>query len=198
MQLQSPHRELILASASPYRKALLERFGIPFSVAPASVDESPLGGEAPRAQVSRLASAKAHAVATQEPEAVVIGSDQLAVFGNQVMGKPGNAENAEAQLLRFSGQSVLFLTAVTVVCAATGFHCRETDETQVQFRQLSLREIRRYIAAEKPFDCAGGFKAEAMGIVLFRSIVSRDPTALIGLPLIELSIMLREAGFALP
>lgn len=146
----------------------------------------------------RLAEDKARRVALEYPDAVVIGSDQVAVFKGQVIGKPGSHDRAVAQLSQFSNQTVDFLTAVSVLRRETGFLETHTDHTTVTFRPLQANEIDRYLKAEKPYDCAGAFKAEHMGITLFKRISSNDPTALTGLPLIRTSEMLRLAGFRLP
>ncbi len=190
---------LILASSSPYRKALLERLRLPFEIASPQVDETPLPGETPRDLVLRLARAKAAAiaVAAADSEAWVIGSDQSAELDGQPLGKPGGREAATAQLALLSGKSVSFHTAVAVA-GGDGQRHEAIDTTRVCMRTLSAQEIDRYIAAETPYDCAGSFKVEALGISLFEAVESRDPTALIGLPLIATARLLRQAGFALP
>jgi septum formation protein len=198
MQQQSHNEKLILASSSPYRKMLLERLGIPFGIFSPAVDESPLEGEPPGQLVSRLASDKARAAAQHFPLSTVIGSDQVAVCSDSIVGKPGNAANAVAQLRNFSGRSVDFLTAISVLCHNTGFDYRSVVVTGVRFRELSDEEIRRYVAADNPIDCTGSFKSEAGGISLLRSMTSDDPTAIIGLPLIRVSEALRQAGFQVP
>ena len=163
---------------------------------PSGGGRSPLPGEAPAVLAQRLARAKALAIATQHPESWVIGSDQVAALESQALGKPGTRENAVSQLSAMSGREVHFHTAV---CLARGEALLETlDTTVVRFRTLGDGEIARYVDAEQPLDCAGSFKSEGLGISLFECIESRDPTALVGLPLIALSRMLREAGFALP
>lgn len=189
---------LILASASKYRSMLLQRLGLPFDCHPPNIDESPLEGESPLQQVERLASAKAEAVCRDHPAAVVIGSDQLAVFDGRVVGKPGDHQRAVLQLQTFSGQAVEFLTAVAVRSPASGLSETHVDRTRVVFRDLDSAEIERYLQQEQPYDCAGAFKAESLGISLFHRIESEDPTSLIGLPLISTAAMLRKAGFALP
>ncbi|MBN8726800.1 MAG: septum formation inhibitor Maf [Xanthomonadales bacterium] len=192
--------ELILASTSPYRRELLARFGLPFrSVAP-EVDEASLDGEAPRALAVRLARAKAEAVAARHPGALVIGSDQVADLEGRALGKPGSVEAARIQLAASAGHSVLFHTAVCVVDVRTpGAAAHEAvDTTRVAFRPLATGEIARYLAAEPALDCAGSFKAEGLGISLFERIESTDPTALVGLPLITLARLLREAGLRVP
>ncbi|WP_298209927.1 Maf family nucleotide pyrophosphatase [Acidovorax sp.] len=198
--LQSPsqQRPLVLGSTSRYRRELLQRLNLPFDVAAPDVDESPLPGEAPRALALRLALAKAHAVARQHPEAVVIGSDQVADLAGEPLGKPGHHERAVQQLRQMRGQTVIFQTAVAVVCRATGFEQVELAPVEVLFRDLSDAEIERYLRAEQPYDCAGSAKSEGLGIALLDAIHSDDPTALIGLPLIRTCRMLRAAGLVLP
>ena len=197
---QSPPlvRTLGLGSTSRYRRELLQRLGLPFTVAAPDVDETPLQGEAPRALALRLALAKAHAVAAQHPDAVVIGSDQVADLRGQPLGKPGTHERASAQLQRMSGETVIFQTAVAVVCAATGFEQVDLAPVEVRFRTLTGDEIERYLHAEQPYDCAGSAKSEGLGISLLDAILSDDPTALVGLPLIRTCRMLRAAGLTLP
>ena len=197
---QSPPlvRTLVLGSTSRYRRELLQRLGLPFTVAGPDVDETPLQGEAPRALALRLALAKAHAVAAQHPDAVVIGSDQVADLRGQPLGKPGTHERASAQLQRMSGETVIFQTAVAVVCAATGFEQVDLAPVEVRFRTLTGDEIERYLHAEQPYDCAGSAKSEGLGISLLDAILSDDPTALVGLPLIRTCRMLRAAGLTLP
>ncbi|HNK05205.1 MAG TPA: Maf family nucleotide pyrophosphatase [Giesbergeria sp.] len=197
---QSPPlvRTLVLGSTSRYRRELLQRLGLPFTVAAPDVDETPLQGEAPRALALRLALAKAHAVAAQHPDAVVIGSDQVADLRGQPLGKPGTHERASAQLQRMSGETVIFQTAVAVVCAATGFEQVDLAPVEVRFRTLTGDEIERYLHAEQPYDCAGSAKSEGLGISLLDAILSDDPTALVGLPLIRTCRMLRAAGLTLP
>jgi septum formation protein len=198
MNTVTPPRSLILASTSKYRKKLLERLALPFVCEAPKTDESAGENEAPADLVSRLATQKALVVANNNPSSIVIGSDQLAVFEDQVIGKPGDHERALHQLMSFSGQKIDFLTAVTVFCREIGFYEQYTDLTQVCFRTLQHDEIERYLMQEKPYDCAGAFKAEAFGIALFESIKSNDPTALIGLPLIQTAAMLRNAGLSVP
>lgn len=189
-------RPVILASTSPYRRALLERLGVPFEVVRPAASEEHLPREMPRDRALRLSGAKAKAVAAQRPDAVVIGSDQVASLGSRVLDKPGDAENCRSQLTALSGQTARFHTGCAVI--ANGERLVHLDTTSVQFRILTPEEIGRYVEREKPFDCAGGFKAEALGITLFESIESRDPTALIGLPLIWLASALRSLGYTLP
>jgi len=198
MQSQSHKPEIILASSSAYRKLLLERLKLEFSVFSPDIDESPLDQESPEHLVVRLAREKARAISKQSPAAIVIGSDQLAVFENRIIGKPSNDDAAVRQLRSFSGQCVQFLTAVRLCCADSGFDDGSMILTEVIFRDLSDDEIRRYVELDHPLDCAGGFKSEAAGISLLTSMRSQDPTAIIGLPLITVSALLREAGFEVP
>lgn len=192
------HRPLILASTSPYRRELLGRLGLPFQVESPGVDETALPGEAPAARAARLAAAKAMAVALRHPGALVIGSDQVAALGDTVLDKPGNAERCRAQLATLSGKTASFHTACTLVGLESGVNLAHTDTTRVVARRLTPDEIARYVEREQPFDCAGGFKVEALGIALFERVDSQDPTALIGLPLIWLADALRRAGLAAP
>ena len=189
---------LVLASTSPYRRALLERFQLPFQTVSPEVDETPLPGEIPPATADRLALEKAHAVATRFPDALIIGSDQVAHLGDDVFGKPGTIERAVEQLRRMSGHTVVFHTAVALLNSRTGrTHCTAVP-TQVKFRELSDAEIVRYVERERPLDCAGSAKSEGLGITLLESLSGDDPTALIGLPLIALSRLLRSEGIELP
>jgi septum formation protein len=188
---------LILASTSRYRRELLARLRLAFDVAGPETDEAPLPGEAPAALARRLAAAKAAAVARSHGDAWVLGSDQVAELEGAALGKPGGREAALAQLGAMSGRRVAFRTAVCLA-HADGRRLDALDTTVVRFRALAGDEIARYVDAEQPFDCAGSFKSEGLGIVLFESIESRDPTALVGLPLIATARLLREAGFALP
>jgi septum formation protein len=189
-------RPLILASSSPYRRALLERLGIQFEVVRPAASEDHLSRETPRDRALRLSGAKAKAVAAQHPDAVVIGSDQVASVGTRVLDKPGDAANCRSQLAMLSSQTARFHTGCAVM--ANGERLIHLDTTSVTFRPLTPEEIDRYVEREKPFDCAGGFKAEALGITLFESIETRDPTALVGLPLIWLASALRSVGYSLP
>ena len=185
---------LILASTSRYRAGLLSRLGRPFATEAPGIDEAPLAGECPRDQVLRLARAKAAAVAAHHPRAWVLGSDQLATRDGEVLGKPGDSDRCEAQLLASSGRRVDFLTAVCLLRGLDGRRLEHVDTTIVQFRALSPGEVSRYVQREQPLDCAGGFKCEGLGIALFERIESVDPTALIGLPLIWVAQALREVG----
>ena len=189
---------LILASTSRYRRELLARLGLPFESARPDTDETALPDEAPEALAQRLAQAKAHAIARLHPQAWVIGSDQVAACDGLLLGKPGGRDAALAQLRAASGHTVVFHTAVCVMRAVDDTCWLAGDRTHVQFRDLHDDELARYVDAEQPFDCAGSFKSEGLGISLFECIRSDDPTALIGLPLIALCGLLRKAGFALP
>ncbi len=188
---------LILASTSRYRRELLQHLGLPFDVARPAVDETPHTGEPPRDLAERLARAKAEAVAANSTDAWVIGSDQVATFAGKILGKPGDHAGAVAQLRAMSAHHVEFLTALCIA-GPDGRRLTALDVTTVRFRSLTDDEIERYIAREQPFDCAGSFKSEGLGITLFETIENSDPTALIGLPLIATARLLREAGFVLP
>lgn len=190
----NPGRALVLGSTSPYRRELLTRLRIPFTVTSPEVDETPQAGESPRNLALRLALAKAQAVAVLHPEAVVIGSDQVADLDGQPLGKPGEHAKAVAQLQRMRGQVVIFQTAVSVVCLANGFEDTQLAAVKVKFRDLSDAEIEAYLRAEEPYDCAGSAKSEGLGIALLESIDNDDPTALVGLPLIRTCQMIRAAG----
>ena len=189
-----PTRPLILASTSRYRRELLERLRLPFSVRSPGVDETPQPGERASALAERLALAKARAVAAEDPEAVVIGSDQVADLDGRCLGKSGTHAVATQQLRAMRGRVVIFQTAVAVVCAASGFRAVERAEVSVRFRVLGDAEIERYLRLERPYDCAGSAKVETLGIALLESIDSDDPTALVGLPLIRTCSLLRRAG----
>ena len=195
--LTASGRTLILGSTSRYRKELLSRLQIPFETAAPDVDETPHINESPKDLALRLALAKARAVALKNPEAIVIGSDQVADLEGAPLGKPGNHANATLQLQRMRGKTVIFQTALSVVCIATGYQRTDLAEVKVKFRDLSDAEIESYLRAEEPYDCAGSAKSEGLGIVLLDSIENDDPTALIGLPLIRTCQMLREAGVKL-
>jgi septum formation protein len=189
---------LILASTSPYRRMLLERFGLPFETVRPEVGEEHIAGESPSDRALRLATAKAEAIVARHPGAVVIGSDQVAATGHKVLDKPGDAATCRSQLATLSGADARFYTGCAVIGPAGSVRLVHLDTTTVFFRSLSAKEIDRYVEREKPFDCAGGFKVEALGITLFESVESKDPTGLIGLPLIWLAGALRRAGYALP
>ena len=191
-------RPLVLASTSRYRRELLQRLQLPVAVAAPQVDETPLPDEAPRALALRLALAKAQAVAAQQPGALVIGSDQVADLAGRSLGKPGSHERAVQQLRQMRGQTVVFHTALAVVCLEAGFEQADVAPVRVRFRDLHDDEIERYLHAEQPYDCAGSAKSEGLGISLLEAIDSDDPTALIGLPLIRTCGMLRAAGVVLP
>ena len=191
-----PHRQLVLASTSRYRKMLLDRLGLPFLVVAPGTDETALPDEAPAATAFRLAEAKARSVAGTHPVAVIIGSDQVADCDGRPIGKPGTHERAVAQLAELSGQTVVFHTGLCVLDAASGQCQTALVDVRSTFRFLSAAEIESYLRSERPYDCAGSVRSEALGIALFERIESDDPTALIGLPLIRLTSMLRAAGVA--
>ncbi len=186
--------ELILASTSRYRRELLERLHLPFSVRAPEVDESSRPGESPAAAASRLALEKARAVANTQPDAIVIGSDQVADLDGQAIGKPGTHERAHAQLRAMSGKTLVFHTAIAVVCIARGYEAQSTVPVTVRLRKLGDAEIEHYLRTEKPYDCAGSAKVEALGIALLEAVESDDPTALVGLPLIRTCELLRAVG----
>lgn len=190
-------RPLILGSTSPYRRELLQRLRLPFEVVRPEVDETPHAGELPVALAQRLAMEKALAVARQHPQAVVIGSDQVADLDGEPLGKPGTHERALAQLQRMRGHTVVFQTAVAVVCIESGFAEQALAQVKVQFRQLSDAAIETYLRAEEPYDCAGSAKSEGLGIALLEQIDNQDPSALVGLPLIHTCRLLRAAGLPL-
>ena len=189
---------LLLASTSPYRRELLARLGLPFETEAPGVPESQIEGELPMDRALRLALAKAQAVAARHPDALIIGSDQVAAADPGVLEKPGNATRAVAQLAQLSGATARFYTACALICRDAGLRLAHLDTTRVTLRALSAAEIERYVARDAPYDCAGSFKAESLGITLFESIESSDPTALIGLPLIWLAGALRSAGHQVP
>lgn len=190
-------RQVILGSTSTYRRELMNRLRIPFDVQAPNVDETANSGESPLQLAQRLALAKARAVAKKFPEAVVIGSDQVADLDGLALGKPGNFERATMQLLQMRGKTVIFHTALAVVCHDSGFVAQDCASVNVVFRDLSDAEITAYLLAETPYDCAGSAKSEGLGIALLASIDSDDPTALVGLPLIRTCNMLRDAGVKL-
>ena len=185
---------LILASTSAYRRELLSRLHLPFEVVAPGVDESPAPGETPEALAGRLALAKARAVASRRPEAVVIGSDQVADLDGEALGKPGTHARAVQQLRRMRGRKVLFHTALAVVHGDAGFERALTISVAVSFRELTDAEIEHYLRTEQPYDCAGSAKCETLGIALLSAIESDDPTTLVGLPLIRTCELLRQAG----
>jgi septum formation protein len=189
-----PARRLVLASTSPYRRELLARLRLPFDVESPGVDENALDGETPAKTAVRLALAKAAAVAGRDRDAVVVGSDQVADLDGRGIGKPGDHARATAQLRAMRGRTVVFQTAVAVVCGATGFTEAALVPVAVCFRDLGDDEIERYLRAETPYDCAGSAKIETLGIALVSSVGADDPTALVGLPLIRTCELLRRAG----
>ncbi len=186
------HIPLILASSSPFRKELLHRLGLPFSVIAPQVDETPLPDESVRTHVARLASVKAHAIAQQHPHALIIGSDQVAILEGEIIGKPGDHHTAVQQLTKASGKRMAFLTGLCLLNSAT--HRMQVDVIpfSVVFRLLSAPQIEKYLRHEQPYNCAGSFKSEGLGIALFDKLEGDDPTALIGLPLISLVRMLEQ------
>jgi septum formation protein len=190
----APGARLILASTSRYRRELLERLRLPFAVVPPDVDETPLPAETPATLSLRLALAKAQAVATRYPDALVIGSDQVADLDGRAIGKPGDHDNAVAQLTAMSGRAVVFHTAVAVRRVRDGFVRSARVPVTVRFRELTAEVIETYLRLEQPYDCAGSAKCETLGISLLTAIESDDPTALVGLPLIRVGEMLRSAG----
>lgn len=189
---------LVLASTSLYRRALLERLRVPFEVARPEVDESPLSGESPADLCLRLARAKAHAVAAGFPQALIIGSDQVAVLHGQAISKPGTHENALVQLRAMRGQRIEFLTALAVYDARNRRMVDRLVPFSVEFRDFTDEVIEKYLRIEQPYDCAGSAKAEGLGIALIRRMHGDDPNALIGLPLIALVDLLAELGYPIP
>lgn len=193
-----PLPDLVLGSSSRYRRELLSRLRIPFTTASPDIDESPSVGETPRALAARLARQKAEAIARRLPGHTVIGSDQVASCGGRQYGKPGTRDAAIAQLAELSGQTVVFDTALCVIDGRSGQPNEAVVPTEVVFRPLSHAEIERYIDLDEPLDCAGAAKSESLGIALLERLSGDDPTALVGLPLIRLSAILRELGYTLP
>lgn len=189
---------LVLASSSRYRRELLARLNLPFEAASPDIDESASSGETPTALVQRLSLEKAAALRTRFSHHLIIGSDQVAVCDGAVLTKPGTAERAQEQLRQQAGRTVEFLTGLCLLNSESGVHHLDIAVTRVTFRTLSEAEIVRYVAQEKPLECAGSFRSEALGISLFESVASDDPTALIGLPLVRLCGMLRKEGVRLP
>ena len=187
-------RQLLLGSTSPYRRDLLARLRIPFEVAAPEVDETAYPNETPKQLACRLAMAKARAVAARFPSHVVIGSDQVADLDGLALGKPGDHARAVLQLQQMRGQTVVFQTAVAVVCRESGFAQMDLAQVQVKFRELSDAQIEAYLLAEMPYDCAGSAKSEGLGIALLERIDNDDPSALVGLPLIRTCRMLEAAG----
>ena len=189
---------IVLASSSPYRQQLLRQLGIPFSSASPEVDETPSLGESAHHLAGRLAAAKAAALAQRFPSHLIIGADQVAMLGQRLLGKPGNHQQAIQQLTLCSGQRVSFLTGLSLLNSKTGEQQTQIEPFSVQFRPLSSDQINRYLEREQPFDCAGSFRVEGLGISLFESLQGDDPNALIGLPLIRLCDMLNRAGWPIP
>ncbi len=194
----SEHPPIYLASTSRYRAQLLTRLGLPFRTAAPHCDETPKDGESAHALVARLALSKASSVASHHPEGLIIGSDQIAEVEGTLLGKPGHFEKATAQLKALSGQRVTFHTGLCVMDARSGDHQTVVEPFSVVFRQLNSQQIERYLWKEKPFDCAGSFKSEGLGIALFERFEGRDPTSLIGLPLMQLVNLLSNAGIDVP
>jgi len=191
-------RTLVLASTSPFRSELLRRLRLPFQTFAPEVDERRQPGEAPLALVRRLSAAKARAAGGAFPDALIIGSDQVAVCGEDILGKPGNHDNACRQLARLAGQRVSFLTGLCLFDSASNGLRVDMVPYHVSFRPLAEQQIERYLRAEQPYNCAGSFKSEGLGISLFESMEGEDPSALVGLPLIRLVSWLNDAGIAVP
>jgi len=190
--------ELVLGSSSPFRKELLDKLGLPFSTAAPDADETRHKGEKPTDLVMRLSEAKAKAVADSHPEALIIGSDQVACVDEQILGKPDNRENAIAQLGAMAGKTITFYTGLCLLNSKTNRSQVLCEPFHVHFRQLSNAQIERYVDREQPFNCAGSFKSEGLGITLFRRLEGDDPNTLVGLPLIRLVEMLDKEGVVLP
>jgi MAF protein len=197
-QKPTPNPTIVLGSTSPFRRELLQRLGLPFSTASPDIDESEKPGESPSELVQRLAREKAQAVAADYPNALVIGSDQVACLNNTIMGKPGARDNAIHQLREASGHCVTFYTGLCLLNTATGEAQVVCEPFKVHFRELNQETIERYLDAEEPYNCAGSFKSEGLGIALFEKMEGDDPNALIGLPLIRLVSMLRQEGVQVP
>lgn len=187
-------RQLVLASTSPYRQALLAKLQLPFTTAAPSTDETPHPGESAEDLVLRLAIAKARALREAFPDSLIVGSDQVCVLNGAICGKPHTEENARAQLRAASGNSVVFYTGLALFDSRDGSVQSRVEPFSVDFRPLSDAEIARYVALEQPLNCAGSFKSEGLGITLFERLSGRDPNTLVGLPLIALAEMLRNAG----
>jgi len=185
---------IVLGSTSPFRKNLLEKLNLPFDCAKPDIDESPFEGETPLQLVERLAIEKAKAVADQFPNALIIGSDQVAVCDTKILGKPHNFENGVIQLSQFSGKAVTFYTGLCVYNSGTEKTTSLVEPFTVHFKQLRLVEIENYLHAEKPYSCAGSFKSEGLGICLFEKLEGDDPNTLIGLPLIKLVALFKTHG----
>lgn len=188
--------QLVLASSSAYRKIQLQTLGLPFDCARPDIDESRLDNESASAMALRLAAAKARAVSAQFPAALIIGSDQTVAFGEQILGKPGSFDAAVRQLQQLRGQTVIFYSALALLNTTENSLQKQVIETRVCYRPLSDEQIIAYLKRDTPFDCAGSFKSEALGIAILESVRSDDPSALVGLPLIALTTMLTKAGSA--
>ena len=189
---------LILASTSPFRRSLLAKLRLPFEIAAPDIDETAQPDEAAEALVMRLAAAKAGAMATEFPESLIIGSDQVACIDHQVLGKPGDRARAIEQLKSASGKTVEFLTGLSLLNSSAGTQQTTCERFKVHFRDLGDAQIARYVDVEQPFNCAGSFKSEGFGITLFERLEGDDPNTLIGLPLIRLVAMLATEGINLP
>jgi septum formation protein len=185
---------IVLASSSPYRRQLLQKLGLEFSWAAPAIDESPNPGESPTKLVLRLAEQKAKVLSKDYPSHVIIGSDQVATLDNQIIGKPHTHEAATSQLEAFNNREITFLTSICIYNSRTGRAQMGIDSYKVKFRKLTRIQIETYLLKEKPYDCAGSFKSEGLGICLFEKLEGKDPNTLIGLPLIELTKMLIEEG----
>ncbi len=193
-----PLPNIILASTSPFRKQLLQKLNLSFEQVAPNIDELPLNYESPKETVARLSNEKAQEIALRFPNSIIIASDQCATYQDQPIGKPHTMENAVKQLQQFSQQTITFYTGLTVINTTSSQQFECMDTTQVQFRKLSTEVIKNYLDIEQPFNCAGSFKSEGLGITLFEGITSTDPNALIGLPLIELTGIFYKMGYALP
>ncbi len=187
-------KTLVLGSTSPFRKTILEKLQLPFVCAKPNIDETPLKGETPQTLVKRLAIEKAKAVASQHPNALIIGSDQVAVCKGEIIGKPHNFDNGVIQLTKFSGESITFYTGLCIYNSETDKEISLVEPFNVHFNQLSQGEIENYLHAEQPYNCAGSFKSEGLGICLFEKLEGDDPNTLIGLPLIKLVSLLKQHG----
>ncbi len=187
-------QQLILGSSSPFRAELLSKLGLPFETASPDIDEQPFQNEQPRDLVKRLSEQKAQAIATHYPNALIIGSDQVAILDNAILGKPGNHQNAVQQLLAASGKTVYFVTGLALINSRTGNIQSSVESYSVEFKDLSLQQIEFYLNKEQPYQCAGSFKSEGFGISLFNKLSGDDPNTLIGLPLIRLTEMLKAEG----
>jgi MAF protein len=190
--------DIVLGSTSPFRRALLDKLGVDFTVDAPETDELPIPGESPTALVERLAEAKARDVGRRHPDSLVVGSDQVACIAGEILGKPGHRQAAIEQLSASSGNTVIFYTGLCLLNTASGRSQTIVEPFAVRFRQLSTSQIVNYVDRERPFNCAGSFKSEGLGITLFESLSGRDPNALVGLPLIALVDMLANEGVTLP